>query len=130
MNLTCSYCQTPFTLGMAEKVAALQRMQTENLHHYDAHCPRCGRANSVSFDRIKMFTPGWQDAIKQTASESAPAASAEPEARQLSMPEPASAKAPAKQPIKAAPQKPAKKVVKAEPKKTAKKPAAKKTKKK
>ena len=68
MNLTCSYCQTPFTLGMAEKVAALQRMHAEDLHHYDAHCPRCGRANAVSRERLEMFTPGWQEAIKETAS--------------------------------------------------------------
>ena len=55
MNLTCSYCQTPFTLGMAEKVAALQRMHAENLNHYDARCPRCGRANAVSRERLEMF---------------------------------------------------------------------------
>src|SRR5271157_3464524 len=83
MNLTCSYCQTPFTLGMAEKVAALQKMHAEDLHHYDAHCPRCGRANAVSRERLEMFTPGWQEAIKETASESAPASSTEP-----AMPEP------------------------------------------
>ena len=78
MNLTCSYCQTPFTLGMAEKVAALQKMQAENLHQYDAHCPSCGRANAVSREQLEMFTPGWQEAIKETASEPAPVSSAEP----------------------------------------------------
>ena len=72
MNLTCSYCQTPFTLGMAQKVAALQRMHAENLHHYDAHCPRCGRANAVSRERLEMFTPGWEEAIKPAVSEPAP----------------------------------------------------------
>jgi hypothetical protein len=44
MNLRCTYCQTPFTVGRMEKLAALQRMQAENLHHYDAFCPRCRRA--------------------------------------------------------------------------------------
>jgi hypothetical protein len=131
MNLTCSYCQTPFTLGMAEKVAALQRMQAENMHHYDAHCPRCGRANAVSRERLEMFTPGWQEAIKETASESAPVSSTEPMA-----PAPMPAKAPAKpavkKPVKAAaakPAKPAKKVVKAKakPEKAVKKTAAKKS---
>ena len=80
MNLTCSYCQTPFTLGMAEKVAALQKMQAENMHHYDAHCPRCGHANAVSRERLEMFTPGWQEAIKEPASEPAPVSSTEPTA--------------------------------------------------
>src|SRR5271157_4803967 len=86
MNLTCSYCQTPFTLGMAEKATALQRMHAEDLHHYDAHCPRCGRANAVSRERLEMFTPGWQDAIKETASESAPASSSEPSVPAQPMP--------------------------------------------
>jgi hypothetical protein len=141
MNLTCSYCQTPFTLGMAEKVAALQKMHAEDLHHYDAHCPRCGRANAVSRERLEMFTPGWEEAIKPTASEPAPVSSIPgPEASQSPMPEKqvppapatpvkATAKKPAaKKPAKPAPKKPAKKAVKAKPKpkKAAKKPAAKK----
>src|SRR5512140_3231020 len=65
MNLTCFYCQTPFTLSMDQKIAALRKMHAENLHHYDAHCPRCGRANAISRERLEMFTPGWEDAIKE-----------------------------------------------------------------
>jgi len=71
MNLTCFYCQTPFTLSMEQKVAALRKMHAENLHHYDAHCPRCGRANAISRERLEMFTPGWEEAIKAPAAESA-----------------------------------------------------------
>src|SRR5512135_1595340 len=67
MNLTCFYCQTPFTLSMDQKVAALRKMHAENLHHYDAHCPRCGRANAISRERLEMFTPGWEEAIKEPA---------------------------------------------------------------
>lgn len=63
MNLRCSYCSTPFALGMAEKVAALRMMHEQNMHHYDAYCPRCRRANPVSRQRLEMFTPGWQTAI-------------------------------------------------------------------
>ena len=145
MNLTCSYCQTPFTLGMAEKVAALQKMQAENMHHYDAHCPRCGRANAVSRERLEMFTPGWQEAVKETASEPAPVSSPEltaPASEPPQMPSaptplmPAPAKAPAKPAAKKpaakkpAAKKPAKKVVqakpKSKPKKAIKKTAAKK----
>jgi hypothetical protein len=64
MNVTCFYDQTPFTLSMEEKVAALRKMHAENLHHYDARCPRCGRANAISRERLEMFTPGWEEAIK------------------------------------------------------------------
>jgi hypothetical protein len=74
MNLTCFYCQTPFTLSMDQKIAALRKMHAENLHHYDAHCPRCGRANAISRERLEMFTPGWEEAIKEPAmSTAAPA---------------------------------------------------------
>jgi hypothetical protein len=141
MNLTCSYCQTPFTLGMAEKVAALQRMQAENMHHYDAHCPRCGRANAVSRERLEMFTPGWKEAIKETTSEPAPVSSTEPMAPEpipsapiVSMPAKAPAKPAAKKPAtkKPATKKAAQKVVKAKakPEKAVKKTAAKKSKRK
>ncbi len=67
MNITCFYDQTPFTLSMEEKVAALRKMHAENLHHYDARCPRCGRANAISRERLEMFTPGWEEAIKAPA---------------------------------------------------------------
>ncbi len=67
MNLRCMYCQTPFTLSMNEKIGALRLMHTENMHHYDAVCPRCRRANSVSRERLEMFTPGWQQAIAAPA---------------------------------------------------------------
>ncbi|MCZ7548567.1 MAG: hypothetical protein M5U11_05350 [Anaerolineales bacterium] len=71
MNLRCTYCQTPFTIGRLEKLAALQRMQAEHLHHYDAFCPRCRRANSVSRQRLEMFTPGWQEGLKTLEQEAA-----------------------------------------------------------
>jgi hypothetical protein len=64
MNVTCFYDQTPFTLSMDEKIAALRKMHAENLQHYDARCPRCGRANAISRERLEMFTPGWEEAIK------------------------------------------------------------------
>jgi hypothetical protein len=71
MNLRCTYCQTPFSVGRMEKLAALQRMQAENLHHYDAFCPRCRRANSVSRQRLEQFTPGWQEGLKTLEAEAA-----------------------------------------------------------
>jgi hypothetical protein len=50
---------------MDQKIAALRKMHAENLHHYDAHCPRCGRANAISRERLEMFSPGWEEAIKE-----------------------------------------------------------------
>jgi hypothetical protein len=65
----------PFTIGRAELLAALQRMETDKLHHYDAHCPRCRKANSVSRQRLEMFFPNWRQVAQEQASvPAAPAA--------------------------------------------------------
>ncbi len=71
MNLRCVYCQTPFTLGRMEKLAAIQKLQAENLHHYDVFCPRCRRANTVSIERLQIFTPGWKEGLRTLEAEAA-----------------------------------------------------------
>ena len=68
MNLRCIYCQTPFTLPRAEMLGAIVSMNEKHQNHYDAHCPRCRRANSISRQRMELFFPNWQDAAKQLAS--------------------------------------------------------------
>lgn len=64
MNIRCTFCQNMFTVGRLEKLAALQKMQSNEIDHYDAHCPRCRRANSVSRQKLEMFTPAWQEGLK------------------------------------------------------------------
>jgi len=122
MNLRCIYCQTPFTLSRAEMVAAIQHMTEKNMNHYDAHCPRCRRANSISRQRMELFFPNWQEAAKQAAS----VAEREPASASMkTVPLPKGAKAAAKiTPAK----KPAAKKPAAKPaaKKATTKPAAKK----
>jgi phage FluMu protein Com len=122
MNLRCIYCQTPFTLSRAEMVAAIQHMTEKNMNHYDAHCPRCRRANSISRQRMELFFPNWQEAAKQAAS----VAEREPASASMkTVPLPKGAKAAAKiTPAK----KPAAKKPAAKPaaKKATAKPAAKK----
>jgi hypothetical protein len=73
MNLRCIYCQTPFTLSRTEMLSAIVSMNEKGQNHYDAHCPRCRRANSISRQRMELFFPNWQEAAKQQA-----AAPAEP----------------------------------------------------
>lgn len=68
MNLRCIYCQTPFTLSRTEMLTAIVSMNERHQNHYDAHCPRCRRANSISRQRMELFYPNWQDAAKQQAS--------------------------------------------------------------
>ena len=130
MNVTCFYDQTPFTLTMEEKIAALRKMHAENLHHYDARCPRCGRANAISRERLEMFTPGWEEAIKAPAA--APVTAPKPAMPPMSSaPMPAAAMPMTTAPAAAAPKKaaPARRRHKPAAKKVGRKvkPAAKKT---
>lgn len=102
MNLRCAFCQTPFSIGRNEKLAALQHMYAENLTHYDAHCPRCRRATPVLRQKLETTLPNWREELKELEAELAahpqqaaaltnaePAPAAETE----SQPEPIAAKA-------------------------------------
>ena len=78
MNLRCIYCQTPFTLSRAEMLSAIVLMNEKGMNHYDGHCPRCRRANSISRQRMELFFPNWQDAAKKQASADSEAARTPP----------------------------------------------------
>jgi hypothetical protein len=69
MNLRCSFCQTPYTIGRVEKLDALQHMDANKLTHYDAHCPRCRKATPVLRQKLEMTFPNWRDALKELESE-------------------------------------------------------------
>ena len=69
MNLRCSYCQTPYTLGRVEKLDALQHMDANNLTHYDAQCPRCRRSTPIVRQRLEMTMPNWREALKELEAE-------------------------------------------------------------
>jgi hypothetical protein len=112
MNLRCAFCQTPFSIGRNETLAALQHMYAENLTHYDAHCPRCRRATPVLRQKLEMTMPNWREDLKELEAELAAhpqqaAAPAKPEATPAaetdSQPEPVPAKAQTKGATKAKP---------------------------
>ena len=112
MNLRCAFCQTPFSIGRNEKLAALQHMYAENLTHYDAHCPRCRRATPVLRQRLEMTLPNWREALKELEAELAahpqqaaalPKAEADSGSEPESQPEPVPAKAATQESTKARP---------------------------
>ena len=129
MNLRCIYCQTPFTLARNEMLGAIITMNEKHQSHYDAHCPRCRRANSISRQRMELFFPNWQDAAKQLASAPPPAPKAETPASAMAKTEPLPKAAKATAEKKTAVKKPAEKATTKKPAATkasaAKKPAAK-----
>jgi len=69
MNLRCSFCQTPFTIGRVETLDALQHMDANNLTHYDAQCPRCRRSTPIVRKRLEMTMPNWREALKELEAE-------------------------------------------------------------
>jgi len=69
MNLRCSFCQTPYTIGRIETLDALQHMEANNLTHYDAHCPRCRRSTPVLRQKLEMTMPNWRDDLKELEKE-------------------------------------------------------------
>ncbi len=76
MQLRCTYCQTMFAIGREDMLAALEHMEENKQIYYDAHCPKCRRANRVERARMERFFPDWKTAIKTMAKESAQAAPA------------------------------------------------------
>jgi hypothetical protein len=71
MQLRCTYCQTMFAISREEMLAALEHMEENNQIYYDAHCPKCRRANRVERARMERFFPDWKNAIKTMSKESA-----------------------------------------------------------
>ncbi len=67
MQLRCTYCQTMFAISHEETLAALQHLEQEKLKYYDAHCPKCRRANRVDRLKLELASPNWKAEIKSIA---------------------------------------------------------------
>jgi phage FluMu protein Com len=57
MQLRCYQCGWSFGISKEEIAAALEALQASGGTHYDAHCPRCKRANKVSLEQLKRSLP-------------------------------------------------------------------------
>ena len=70
MQLRCTYCQTMFNITQDEMLAGLEHMEEQKQSYYDAHCPKCRRANRVERARMERFFPDWKKALNTMAKES------------------------------------------------------------
>ena len=70
MQLRCTYCQTMFNITQDEMLAGLEHMEEQKQSYYDAHCPKCRRANRVERLRMERFFPDWKKALNTMAKES------------------------------------------------------------
>ena len=64
MQLRCTYCQTMFNITQDEMLAGLEHMEEQKQSYYDAHCPKCRRANRVERARMERFFPDWKKTLK------------------------------------------------------------------
>jgi hypothetical protein len=71
MQIRCTYCQTMFAVNHDEMLAALEQMEEEKLKFYDAHCPKCRRANRIERLKLEFAYPDWKDDLKKMASTTA-----------------------------------------------------------
>ena len=125
MQLRCTYCQNMFSISQEEMLAALEHMEENKLAFYDAHCPKCRRANRVERARMERFFPDWKKAIKTMEKDASQAETAEkPAAKSTTVKAAPAAKKPTPKP-KAPVAKPAKKPASKSAPKAAKKPAPK-----
>ena len=112
MNIRCAFCQTPYTLSRVAMLDALQEVDSQNLSHYDAHCPRCRRATRIPRQRLEMAMPNWREELKQFEKQMKehpqqeaplPQAESTPVAEAVAAPKPAPKKASTKPKPKATP---------------------------
>lgn len=59
MQIRCYHCHKPFAVGREEVHRALNTLQAQNLHHYNAYCPHCRRANRISRQELLRSAPDW-----------------------------------------------------------------------
>lgn len=84
MQLRCTYCQTMFALSRDEMLAALEQLEEQKLKYYDAHCPKCRRANRVERLKLELAYPNWKSDLKALAKQAAEAKAPVPAAAQKS----------------------------------------------
>jgi hypothetical protein len=59
-----------FNITQDEMLAGLEHMEEQKQSYYDAHCPKCRRANRVERLRMERFFPDWKKALNTMAKES------------------------------------------------------------
>jgi hypothetical protein len=65
-----------FNITQDEMLAGLEHMEEQKQSYYDAHCPKCRRANRVERARMERFFPDWKKTLKTMAKESTQAEAA------------------------------------------------------
>jgi hypothetical protein len=97
MQLRCTFCQTMYAISRDDMLAALEHLTEEKLKYYDAHCPKCRRANRVERLKLELAYPNWKADLK-TMAKTALAAEEKPAASPAKPKVPATTAKPAAKP--------------------------------
>lgn len=62
MQIRCNHCHKPYALSNDAVHTALDTLQEEKQHHYNARCPHCGKATQIGLDVLKRAAPNWKPA--------------------------------------------------------------------
>lgn len=82
MQLKCTYCSTPFALSNDQVAQAIEILKKDPHGHYDAHCPKCRRANKLPrrmFELNPVYRRMLESATEPTEATSEPATEHGPE---------------------------------------------------
>lgn len=60
MQIRCQQCHKPFGVGRDAIRQALTTIESEQLHHFDFHCPHCRRLNHASKAELQRAFPDWK----------------------------------------------------------------------
>lgn len=60
MQIRCQFCHRPYAMVKDAVYAALELVIREQLNHYDANCPHCGKVNHISRIELQRAAPDWQ----------------------------------------------------------------------
>ena len=71
MQIRCYSCGTPFNLKKEAVHAALDMVTEEDLNHFNAHCPRCRKANRIATERLQRAAPDWVPAGERSQADQA-----------------------------------------------------------
>jgi hypothetical protein len=72
MQLKCTYCSTPFALSNDQVAQAIEILRKDPHSHYDAHCPRCRRANKLPRKMFERY-PQYRHMLEQPEPPAEPA---------------------------------------------------------
>jgi len=59
MQIRCQHCHRPFGLSKETVHAALDLLAAEDLGHYNANCPHCGKNTRASRAELQRAAPDW-----------------------------------------------------------------------